>query len=189
VIEFLEGYLPIPEIGLTFIYCNYKDRESQNVDHFIGIIVRQLVRQRSVLADEVRTLYEKHRNKETKLSSAEHLGLLESLAKGCSELYLIIDALDECSNKSGKSIWNSLLTKLKVAVPNLRLLYTSRDISDSGGSLKCSTCIKIRASDADIKAYLRTQVESNECLLGFCDDDPALQDDILEAVGSKAEGM
>jgi hypothetical protein len=189
VIEFLEKDLPISDTGLVFIYCNYKERLSQSVECFAGMISRQLVEQRSVIPEEVRMLYGKHRGKGTRLGCAEYLELLQSLAKGCFEVYIVIDALDECINKDEESIWSSLLTKLKASVPNLHLLCTSRHISDIGGSLAGATQIEICASDADIKAYVLTQVGSKDRLLGFCRDDATLQDEILKVVGLKAKGM
>jgi hypothetical protein len=188
VIEFLEKDLPIPNTGLAFFYCNYKERLSQSVEYFAGTIARQLVEQRSVIPEEVRTLYGKHRGKETRLGCAEYLELLQSLAKGCFEVYIVVDALDECINKD-ESIWSDLLTKLKTSIPNLHLFCTSRHISDIGGSLAGATQIEIRASDADIKAYVLAQVGSKDRLLGFCRDDATLQDEILQVVGLRAEGM
>ncbi|KAI9776091.1 MAG: hypothetical protein M1839_000604 [Geoglossum umbratile] len=189
VIEFLEKDLPIPDIGLAFIYCNYKERLSQKVEYFAGTIVRQLVEQRPAIADEVRELYEERRGKGTRLSCAEYLGLLQSLAKGCSAVYIIVDALDECIDKDEEPIWSSLLTKLKASVPNMHLFCASRHISDVGGSLAGSAHIEIRATDADIEAYVREQIKSKDRLLGFCREDSALQDEVLEAVRLKSKGM
>lgn len=189
MIEFLEKDLPIPDTGLAFFYCNYKERLSQSVEYFASTIARQLVEQRSVIPEEVRTLYRNHRGKGTRLGCAEYLELLQSLAKGCFEVYIVIDALDECINKDDESIWSCLLTKLKSSIPSLHLLCTSRHISDIGGSLTGATQIEIRASDADIKAYVLAQIGAKDRLLGFCRDDATLQDEILKVVGSKAEGM
>ncbi|KAH0553143.1 hypothetical protein GP486_006671, partial [Trichoglossum hirsutum] len=189
VIEFLEKDLPIPDIGLAFIYCNYKERLLQKIEYFAGTIARQLVEQRPAITDEVRELYEEHCGKGTRLSCAEYLGLLQSLAKGCSEVYIIVDALDECIDKDEESIWSYLLTKLKASVPNLHLFCTSRHISDVGGSLVSSTHIEIRASDADIEAYVQEQIKSKNRLLGFCREDAALQDEVLAAVRLKSRGM
>jgi hypothetical protein len=189
VIEFLEKDLPIPDTGLAFFYCNYKERLSQSVEYFASTIARQLVEQRSVIPEEVRTLYGKHRGKGTRLGCAEYSELLQFLARGCFEVYIVIDALDECMNKDEESIWSGLLTKLKASIPNLHLLCTSRHISDIGGSLAGATQIEIRASDADIEAYVLAQVSSKDRLVGFCRDDATLQDEILKVVGLKAEGM
>lgn len=189
IIEFLDNDLPIPDTGLAFIYCDYKEYQSQTTKHFVGAIVRQLSTQRPAIPEEVCNLYEKHRTKGTSPSLAEYLMLLQSLAQGCSEVYLVIDALDECTDKDGTSIWSSLVTELKRSVPNLRLLCTSRTISDTRGSLRDSTHVEIRVSDADIRAYIQRQVESSDRLFGFCEQDGALRDEIVMAVESNTAGM
>jgi len=189
VIEFLEEDLPIPETGLAFIYCNYKERLSQRVEYFARTIARQLVEQRSVIPEEVYTLHGKYRGKGTRLSCAECFELLQSLAKTCSEVYIVIDALDECINKNGESIWSNLLTQLKASIPNLHFLCTSRHISHTGGSLAGATLLEIRARDVDIKAYVEAQIETKDRLLGFCGQDSILRNEILEAVALKADGM
>ena len=189
MVEFLENDLPVQGIGLTFIYCNHKKNLLQRIEYFIGAIVRQLVERRQAIPKDVRTLYEKHRGKKTTPTCAEYLKLLQSLTKEYSEVYVVIDALDECIDKKGQIIWNDLLTKLQDSVSNLRLLYTSRHIDDVTGILAGSTRIKIRASEADIRAYVQAQVESKHILFGFCRQDSNLQNDILQVVVSKAEGM
>jgi hypothetical protein len=71
----------------------------------------------------------------------------------------------------------------------LRLLCTSRHISDMGGILRDSTRIEIHADDADIRTYILAQVKSRDHLLGIRSKDAALESEILEAVASKALGI
>jgi hypothetical protein len=146
-----------------------------------------LVERRPTIPYEVRSLYEKHHGKETKPTCQEYVDLLQFLAHECSEVYVAIDALDECIDKNGRIIWSGLLSKLKSSVSNLRLLYTSRDIENIAGILTGSTRIEIRASEADIEAYVRAQTA--EFLPQICEQDGELQNRIPQAIASKAEGM
>lgn len=59
MVEFLESNLPIQDVGIAFIYCNHKERQSQTVEYFVGAIVRQIVERRPVIPEDVRTLYMK----------------------------------------------------------------------------------------------------------------------------------
>jgi hypothetical protein len=147
-----------------------------------------LVEQRRAIPDELRSLYEKHRGKGTNPTCQEYVDLLQFLARECSEIYVAIDALDECVDKNGRIIWNGLLSLLKNSVFNLRLLYTSRDIEDIAGVLAGSTRIEIHASEADIQAYVRAQVNSAG-LLPICEQDTELENMIVQAVASKADGV
>jgi len=176
-------------MGLAFIYCNHKENLAQSIEYFLGAIVRQLVERRQAIPEEVRSLYEKHRRKETKPTRKEYVDLLRSLAQECSKVYVVIDALDECIDKNRRIIWNGLLSELKSSVSNLGLLCTSRDIADIASILTGSTRIEIRASEADIKAYVQAQLKSEESLLQICEQDLDLQNKVPQAVASKAEGM
>jgi len=60
---------------------------------------------------------------------------------------------------------------------------------DFAGTLAGSTCINIRASEADIQAYVQAQVKSAESLLQICEQDAELENKIQQVIASKAEGM
>lgn len=191
MVEFLEKDLPLRGVALAFVYCNHKEKLSQTIEYFVGAIIRQLVERKAVIPDYVRTLYGNHRGKGTNPTLTEYLELLQSLAKECSEVYIVIDALDECVEEDGQPIWSNLIRKLQASIVNLNLLYTSRDmeIRDTAGIFRNSTVIPIRATETDIRTYAREQLQSNDDLLQFCQQDPSLQEDILQAIVSKAEEM
>lgn len=115
--------------------------------------------------------------------------MLKSLANEYSEVYIVIDALDECIGDSGQLIWSELLSMLKDSLPNMRLLYTSRNIHDTAGTFMESTVIPIRGSETDIRTYIKWKLQTKNVLLQFFQQDPTLQNDILEAIVSNAEGM
>lgn len=189
MIEFLETDLPTQDTGLAFIYCDYKQKGSQSLENFIGALVTQLLRRHSTIPVDVRNLHEKHRAKGTPPGYNEYLDLLQSLTKGLAEMSLLVDALDECIHQDGESLWSGLLDGVKANVPNLRLLCTSRHISDMGERLGDSTHIEIRADNKDIRTYVLAQIKSRNRLLGFCTKDAALENNILEAITSNAAGM
>jgi hypothetical protein len=105
------------------------------------------------------------------------------------EVYVIIDALDECIDHKMRSFWSDLLDKLKVAISNMRVLCTSRHIDDDQGSLTTTTRIEIRAIQSDIEAYIKDKIKSKGRLIKFCEDDPSLQEEMVRTMASKADGM
>ena len=191
MVEFLETDLPVRGVALAFVYCNYKEKLSQTIEYFVGAIVRQLVERKAVIPDYVRTLYGNHRGKGTNPTLTEYLELLRLLATECSEVYVIIDALDECVEKGGQPIWSDLIIKMQASMLNLNLLYTSRDmdIRDTAEIFRNSTVIPIRATETDIRTYAKEKLQSKNVLLQFCQQDPTLQEAILRAVVSNANGM
>ena len=191
MVDFLEKDLPAQGVALAFVYCNHKENLSQTTKYFVGAIVRQLVERKAIIPDYVQNLYKYHRGKGTNPTLTEYLDLLRLLAKECSEVYIVIDALDECVEEGGQPIWSELIMKLQEYMVNLNLLYTSRemDIHDTPGIFRDSTVIPIRATETDIRTYVREQLQSKNVLLQFCRQDPTLQEGILQAVVSNADGM
>ena len=191
MVDFLEKDLPDQGVALAFVYCNHKEKLSQTTKYFLGAIVRQLVERKAVIPDYVKRLYKDHRGKGTNPTLTEYLDLLRLLAKECSEVYVVIDALDECVEEGGQPIWIELIMKLQEYMVNLNLLYTSRemDIHETPGIFRDSTVIPIRATETDIRTYVRKKLQSHYILSRFCRDNPNLQEDILQAVISNADGM
>jgi hypothetical protein len=176
-------------IGLAFIYCDHKRNEAQRLEYFLSAIARQILERQQTIPTYVRTLYREHRGKGSILTLNEYLGLLQSLSIECVEVYVVVDALDECIDKDTKTVWNDLYISLKKHIVNLRLLCTSRHIDDITKTSPGSTCIKVKAIDKDVRTYIQAQIESQTGLSIFCQQDPNLENDILQAVISKAEGM
>jgi hypothetical protein len=80
----------------------------QSIEYFLGAIVRQLVERIPTIPDEAGSLYKKHRGKETTPSCQEYTDLLHHISNKYSEVYVVIDALEECIDKSERLIWSGL---------------------------------------------------------------------------------
>ena len=181
--------MPDQGVALAFIYCDHKENLSQRIEYFLGAIIRQVVERTTIISEDIRNLYSKHRGKGISPGRTEYLALLQSLTKEFSEVYIVIDALDECIDKDRRAIWKELLTVLKNSVSNLRLLCTSRHLADNTGVLAGSTCIPIRAEDTDIRTYILAELQSRDNLPDFCVEDPALENNVVDAVISKSDGV
>ena len=142
------------------MYCNHKEKLSQSIEYFVGAIIRQLVERKSAILECVRTLYKNHRGKGINPTLAKYLELLRLLAKEYSEVYIVIDALDEYVEKGKQPIWSDLIIKLQAYIINLNLLYTSRDIEihDTIELFRNSTVILIHATKINIRTYTREQL-------------------------------
>ena len=174
---------------MAFIYCDHKKYLSQTVEYFIGVIVRQLLERRKDIPPKVRTLYDNYHGKDRTPTCEEYLDVLRDLGKEYAEIYIVVDALDECIDRSGQAIWADLLSKLEASANNLRLLYTSRNIEDASGILGRSARIDVRASEKDIENFVLAQLQSQQHLLRFCRQCSTLQDEILQAIVPKSGGM
>jgi len=180
--------LPIRKIGLAFVYCDHKRNQSQQLEYFISAIIRQLVERKQTIPECVQTLYERKKHC-GRPNLNEYLELLQSLSIEYTEVYVVIDALDECIDKIRETIWNDLHSNLKERVTNLRLLCTIRHIQHIGRTSPGSSHIEIRATGKDMTTYIQAQIKSQTGLSIFCQRDANLENDILRALISVAEGM
>jgi hypothetical protein len=78
-------------------------------------------------------MYENDQKQNTQLSSDEVLGALQSVCSAYFTVYLVIDALDECTDRDGMR--TKLIDKLceLQAKTNMRLIFTSRFTLDVAG--------------------------------------------------------
>jgi hypothetical protein len=179
--------LPSSNIGLAFIYCNYKERDSQTLANLIASLVQQLVQRSSAVPDDVRALYAHHQSQKTRPGDVEYCKILRSLVASFSHVYIIVDALDECNESNGT---RSKLTKeLQESPANLHLLCTSRHLGDIEESFARASRLEIRASNADVQRFLEAQISQTPRLVGFCKTVESLQSTIIEKLIQKAKGM
>jgi hypothetical protein len=201
IINHLNNTLKRSESGLAFIYCNYNERESQSVEYFAGMIARQLIESRAlaiydakfgnsvpIVPIEIEKVYDRHFQNQTKPDLAGYLEILTSLSSTFYEIYIVIDALDECLNENEEPIWGDLILNLKVAFPALRLICTSRDTTDYYGHLFGSTEVELRGDQEDMRNYASYEIESKTNLYWICQQDANIFDEILAVVISRADG-
>jgi hypothetical protein len=170
-------------IGVSYIYCNYKAQADQNTTILLATILKQLVRNRPSIADPVTRLYDLHTARKTRPSLEEIFGALQSVLTSYSTVYVIIDALDECTDKDGTR--SQLLAKLRdlQQKTDLRLMGTSRFIPDIVREFNGMPILEIRASDADVKQFVAGQIyRLPKCIQRDNKLQGSVQDKIVEAV-------
>jgi hypothetical protein len=185
IVDYLQRRFPSPDVAVAFIYCNYAEKRS--LTEYVTSIIQQILRQRYMIPDYVLELYRKHRSMGTELNRTESLELLRSLAYSIPGLYVVVDALDECQDS--KRTWSDLIEELRSLPPNTRVLCTSRRLGDIEERLIDVPHLEIKASDADVRAYLGARADSEENIVRCCKKDPALRATIIEKVAAKAHGM
>jgi len=84
------------EIGLAYLFCNFKRRDEQTLDGFLLQLLRQLVEQQPTLPKQAQELYEQHQKTASNrtIAIAE---ILQAVAAEYKRIFIVLDALDECS--------------------------------------------------------------------------------------------
>lgn len=173
------------DIGVASIYCNYKERDKQTHINFLASLWRQLVQDDIPLAKQVMDLYNLHHIKRTSPSFREILSILQTEISRHSTVFIVMDALDECTDHSRVS----LLAELKSRQPTIRLMVTSRCLDNITREFNGITPLEIGARDEDLKAYLLGRLSGEDRLARLVSKDIYLENEILEAISTKAEKM
>ncbi|OBT56261.1 hypothetical protein VE04_05107, partial [Pseudogymnoascus sp. 24MN13] len=173
-------------VGVAYVYCNYKRRETQTAIDLLAAILQQLVQERPLYGEPVATLHKRHADRRTRPSLDEIRTALNSVLLNYSKAYIIIDALDECTDSDGTR--SDLLTILQnlQAKTNISLMATSRFDAWIEQLFQGSPMLKIWASDADVTRFVAGHIRR---LPKCVQRDPELQAEIQDRIVQAVDGM
>lgn len=150
---------------LAYWYFQFNDEATQNVCNMIRSFIRQL--SSSPLPDAIRLLWNEHKRRSSDPEMRELAVVLDEIIGGLGEVFIVIDALDECSQTADRPERKKLLGYLHDLLGkhcnNLHLLVTSRPEHDIESELSSYPAINIETStDDDITRYVKNAVWSGE---------------------------
>jgi Cdc6-like AAA superfamily ATPase len=174
------------DIGVSFLYCNYKTQVDQSASNLLCALLKQLLISRPDIAAPVIQMYDNHSKLASRPSVDEICNILLSICSNYSAVYIIVDALDECSDEQGaRSLLIEKLLELQSRV-DVRLLCTSRFIPEVTNHFESKLQLEVRASSEDVRRFLVGQVSR----LPTCiKRDEELQAVITDKIGKAADGM
>jgi Cdc6-like AAA superfamily ATPase len=141
-------------IGIAYVYCDYRRHDEQKPVVLFANLLRQLVQEQSSLPENLKDLYERHSGKRTRPSTDEISKVLHSVIAKYSKTFIIIDALDECQVSDGsRERFLAEISDLQ-AKAGASLFATSRFIPEITKRFNGGVLLEIRASDEDVQRYL-----------------------------------
>jgi ankyrin repeat domain-containing protein 50 len=189
VINYIERRFYKDDVGIAFLYCNYKERGIQTAQSLIGSLAQQLVQRYRDIPSDLEILYDNHsRNRQTPTPPTlpEYRILLKSQLVCCPTTFLVVDALDECDNKTRSELCDQLRNLPK----SIHLLITSRHNPELEDQIQSSTRLEIRASNKDIEMYLEDRIEKKEYRLNrLTQKDPELRPLVINTIRDKSKEM
>jgi hypothetical protein len=171
--------------GLIFVFINYKERETQKLTDIIASLVQQLVILSNAIPKEVGAMHKKHTSNRTRPGVKELSELLNLLIEKFPVIYLVVDALDECSQE----MKDRFITILRELLDKARLLCTSRPLGYIEEALVGSSRLEVRASDSDIQRYVAAQIKLTLRLQRYSRIREDLQGSITEKSFERAQGI
>ena len=177
---------------MLYFYFDFKDVEKQGQEKMIRSLILQLSSQCGETPQSLEALYSSCVNGGRQPTPSMLLATLHQMIESFEETFIILDALDECSERQ------ELLEDIEVFYHwtdvNLHILSTSRrekDIEERIGPLAhCEGKIRIDSMhvNEDIRAYVHEKLQTDLKLKRWYKQ-PKVQQEIENALMEKADGM
>jgi ankyrin repeat domain-containing protein 50 len=180
VINHLQELFKGDNVGIVFIYCNYKEQTIQTVTHLIASLLKQLVQECPLIPDSIKSFYLYHQDRGTFPTLDEFTRALETEIKTYEKVFVVVDALDECTESNESRI--KLLKVLQSLTGPVNLMVTSRDLSSIEQHFREAQHLRIRATDGDVTKYVQSKLVNYPGLVN-------LRDTITKKIVDNVGGM
>jgi len=184
VIDYLQNSLGGKDAAIVCIYCNYKEQNQQTVPEIIASLLKQLVQDRPMISDNVKSLYEQHVGRGTRPTYEELKKAFQSEVRA-SSVYVVVDALDECLERDQ----GYLITELRSLGNAIQLMVTSRPLLSIEQLFQHATRLDILANGTDVRKYIEDRMAHEYRLVLHVNTDRALREIIVEKIAANVKGM
>ena len=159
--------------SLAFFYFDFREDPKKDLRGLLSSLLVQLCHQSDSYSDTLLDFYSEHAKGLRGPSDDSLVGCLKDLLKlpGLPPVYLIVDALDECSNISvirspRAKVLNFIEEITKSQFSNLRICVTSRPETDIKGVLnplnpRCISLHDERGQKRDIEDYIKSVINAH----------------------------
>ncbi|PON30014.1 hypothetical protein TGAM01_v201380 [Trichoderma gamsii] len=191
IINHLKTQVKQSNIGIAYLYCDYSNA-LLTVPNLIGSLLQQLFQQCPKVPGGLLELYKirKSNNTETvRLTLRECSTFLRDVIETFSDVFVVVDGLDECPHREIDDIRDQLLDQLKALPLKTQLLFTSRDLPAIALKFATDRRLEIHASRHAIEGYLQARINNSKNLRRHIQRKPDLRQAIIDTVAQKADGM
>ncbi|XP_044723873.1 ankyrin repeats (3 copies) domain-containing protein [Hirsutella rhossiliensis] len=173
-------------VGVAYVYCNFRHQEVQTAMDFVASLLKQLTQGQAVFPDVVESLHAKCKERRSRPSFEDISSALQSVTALYSRVFILVDALDEshATNGTRAKLFHEL-SQLK-AKSATNIFATSRFIPEISNEFTESIVQEIRATEEDVRIYLQDDLVR---LPTFVRNSPSLQERIKREIVSSVQGM
>jgi hypothetical protein len=186
--------------SMAYFYFDFRDIDKQHWRDLVSSLLTQLSSRSDLRCDILSRLYADHENGAQQPSDSTLTRCLKEMLTLPDQrpTYLIMDALDECSNISGiptprKRVLQLVEELVDLHTPNLHICVTSRPEVDIRDVLEPLTSRRVSLHDQtgqkkDIEDYVRSVVYSNSepIMRRWRKEDKEL---VVQTLSERADGM
>jgi hypothetical protein len=176
----------------AYFYFDFNDTEKRDAELMLRSLLCQLLQRSVIMPKGVDELFSACENGRQKPSEHKLLEVTQQAAREFMQIYVVLDALDECMQRS--ELMGMLETVAGWQLDNLHLLMTSRKERDIEMSLEGyideedAVCLQRDIVDQDIQRYVQQRLRSDKSLAKW-NKDAAIMQEIEAALMGGARGM
>jgi hypothetical protein len=183
--------------SLAFFYCDFRDDDKKNLRGLLSSLLVQFCDSSDSYSAILSDFYSEHNNGSRNPSDKALIQCLKRILKhpGQAPVYIIIDALDECSNTFGtptprEKVLGFVEELVDLGLGNLHICITSRPEADIITSLVPSSFNQISLDDEsgqiqDIVTYVNSVISDDRRMKNWRAEDKELA---IEVLTKKADG-
>ena len=183
---------------MAYYYFDFRDVKKQDRYGLLSSFLSQLSAESDSYYEALSQLYIDNGGGTRKPTRSALLKCLKDMLSlpGRGEIFLIIDALDECPNFSGtpsarEEVLELIEELVDLELPNVHVCVTSRPEIDIRTVLEPLTSLKISLHDEigqkeDILEYIKSVVGSDRRMRKWIEEDRQL---VIDTLSDKADGM
>ncbi|KAF5686273.1 hypothetical protein FCIRC_2991 [Fusarium circinatum] len=150
------------DTACIYFYFHEGDDKSPAVARIWATLLVQLLQHQGAtnLSEELQSKYNNSFRGTAPIHPFEYLNLFRAQASRFKTVYLVIDALDSCTNSQGEKTRQRMQEALRKLPQNIRFLFTSRGdslIRDLGIGQK----LRITPHESDIRSYTKDQINKD----------------------------
>ncbi|OWY52202.1 HET-like protein [Alternaria alternata] len=177
---------------MAYFYFDFNDTQKQDPELMLRSLLCQLLQSSVGIPKGVDALFSSCENGQRKPSSHALLQVTKEAAQEFTHVYVVLDALDECAQRS--ELMDMLEAVAEWQLDNLHLLMTSRKERDIERSLEGyieeqdAVCLQRDVVDQDIQRYVQQRLRVDKDLAKW-NKDAAVRQEIEAALMRGACGM
>lgn len=179
----------------AYFFFDFNDVEKQDPGKMLRSLILQLLQEFDQIPGSLDDLFTCCESGLRQPSAYQLQDVLQSMIQEFREVYVVLDALDECAQREQRA---ELLGTLKIiakwGLQNLHLLLTSRKERDIESTLEefvddqSRVCLQPALVDKDIQRYVRDRLATDKTLQKWKKDNDIRQE-IETVLRNKADGM
>ncbi|KAK7044450.1 ANK-REP-region domain-containing protein [Favolaschia claudopus] len=189
VVKHIEDSFQTSKAGLAYIYINHKELRNQSPTALFASLCKQLLLDKP-LPLMLQDLWQYHSKRKTQPTLADVLRVLEIVLLEYSNIYLIIDALDEYFDTAHghRAAFIQNLIKLVKQFP-IHLMITTRPNNMAQDRFSNVQLVSMQAKKSDITLYIESQFNNSDNMFQLLKNRPQLKADIQLAIVEDVDGI